>query len=111
MLRRGSCRQAGSLVLEASLNIRDLETQYNLRLPRDEGFETLAGFVLAQLQRIPTRVIAFFFSSAATRWWRWKAVAWSVRVENRPGPQGEEPAAHATAAGLKSAPGRTARYV
>jgi putative hemolysin len=42
-----------SLVLDAALNLRDLETQYNLRLPRDEGFETLAGFVVAQLQRIP----------------------------------------------------------
>jgi CBS domain containing-hemolysin-like protein len=42
-----------SLVLDGALNIRDLETQYNLHLPRDEGFETLAGFVLARLQRIP----------------------------------------------------------
>jgi putative hemolysin len=40
-------------VLDASLNIRDLETQYGLILPRDAGFETLAGFVLARLQRIP----------------------------------------------------------
>ena len=40
-------------VLEGSLNIRDLETQYGLILPRDAGFETLAGFVLARLQRIP----------------------------------------------------------
>jgi CBS domain containing-hemolysin-like protein len=42
-----------SLVLDASLNIRDLESQHHLRLPRDEGFETLAGFVAARLQRIP----------------------------------------------------------
>jgi len=42
-----------SLVLDAALNIRDLESQHNLRLPRDEGFETLAGFVTTQLQRIP----------------------------------------------------------
>jgi CBS domain containing-hemolysin-like protein len=42
-----------SLVLDAALNIRDLESQHNLRLPRDDGFETLAGFVLAKLQRIP----------------------------------------------------------
>jgi CBS domain containing-hemolysin-like protein len=26
---------------------------YQITLPRDGGFETLAGFVLAQLQRIP----------------------------------------------------------
>jgi putative hemolysin len=41
------------LVLEGSVNIRDLEAEYGLTLPRDAGFETLAGFVLARLQRIP----------------------------------------------------------
>ena len=41
------------MVLEGSTNIRDLESQYQLRLPRDEGFETLAGFVMTTLQRIP----------------------------------------------------------
>jgi CBS domain containing-hemolysin-like protein len=41
------------LLLEGAVNIRDLETQYDLVLPRDAGFETLAGFVLARLQRIP----------------------------------------------------------
>src|SRR5260370_15522272 len=41
------------LVLEGPVNIRDLETQHGLLLPRDAGFETLAGFVLARLQRIP----------------------------------------------------------
>jgi putative hemolysin len=40
-------------VLDGSENIRDLETQHGLLLPRDAGFETLAGFVLARLQRIP----------------------------------------------------------
>jgi len=42
-----------TLSLEGSVNIRDLETQYELLLPRDAGFETLAGFVLSRLQRIP----------------------------------------------------------
>jgi putative hemolysin len=41
------------LVLDGSVSIRDLESQYELELPRDAGFETLAGFVLARLQRIP----------------------------------------------------------
>jgi CBS domain containing-hemolysin-like protein len=40
-------------VLEGSVNIRDLESQYQLILPNDAGFETLAGFVLARLQKIP----------------------------------------------------------
>jgi putative hemolysin len=42
-----------ALLLEGSFSIRDLESQYDLALPRDAGFETLAGFVLARLQRIP----------------------------------------------------------
>jgi putative hemolysin len=41
------------LSLEGSVNIRDLETEYGLILPRDAGFETLGGFILARLQRIP----------------------------------------------------------
>src|SRR6266481_7253201 len=39
------------MVLEGSVNIRDLEAQYGLALPRDAGFETLGGFILARLQR------------------------------------------------------------
>src|SRR6195256_1173135 len=42
-----------AMILEGSVNIRDLEAQYGLTLPRDAGFETLAGFILARLQRIP----------------------------------------------------------
>jgi putative hemolysin len=49
------------LVLEGSLNIRDLESQYGLVLPKDGGFETLAGFVLARLQKIPAAGDAFDF--------------------------------------------------
>jgi len=41
------------LLLEGSTNIRDLESQYQLSLPRDAGFETLAGFMFANLQKIP----------------------------------------------------------
>jgi len=44
---------APSMTLDGSVNIRDLESQYHIALPRDEGFETLAGFVLMQLQKIP----------------------------------------------------------
>jgi magnesium and cobalt exporter, CNNM family len=42
-----------AVILEGSFGIRDLESQYQLSLPRDGGFETLAGFVLARLQKIP----------------------------------------------------------
>ncbi len=41
------------LALDASIGIRDLESQYDISLPRDGGFETLAGFVLSRLQKIP----------------------------------------------------------
>ncbi|MBV9761815.1 MAG: HlyC/CorC family transporter [Acidobacteriaceae bacterium] len=41
------------LQLEGSTTIRDLETRYNLALPADAGFETLAGFLLFQLGHIP----------------------------------------------------------
>ena len=41
------------LVLEGSVNLRDLETQMHWSLPREGGVETLAGFLLARLGRIP----------------------------------------------------------
>ena len=50
-----------SIVLNGAVNIRDLESQYKINLPRDEGFETLAGFVLAKLQRIPALGDSFEF--------------------------------------------------
>jgi CBS domain containing-hemolysin-like protein len=47
------------LVLDGAVNIRDLESQYDLKLPQDEGFETLAGFLLSRLQKMPTGGEAF----------------------------------------------------
>jgi CBS domain containing-hemolysin-like protein len=44
---------AEGLVLEGSVNLRDLETQMHWNLPREGGVETLAGFLLAQLGHIP----------------------------------------------------------
>ena len=41
------------MVLDGTISLRDLESQYELQLPRDSGFETLAGFMLSQLQKIP----------------------------------------------------------
>jgi putative hemolysin len=49
------------LVLDGAENIRDLESQYELVLPRDAGFETLAGFVMARFQRIPQVGDAFTY--------------------------------------------------
>src|SRR5437867_1272951 len=42
-----------TMVLDGTISLRDLESQYELQLPRDSGFETLAGFMLSQLQKIP----------------------------------------------------------
>jgi CBS domain containing-hemolysin-like protein len=42
-----------SMVLDGATTIRDLETLYQITLPRDEGFETLAGFLISKLQRLP----------------------------------------------------------
>jgi putative hemolysin len=47
------------LVLDGAVNIRDLEAQYELKLPQDEGFETLAGFLLSRLQKMPAGGEAF----------------------------------------------------
>jgi putative hemolysin len=49
------------MILDGSLNIRDLEAEYGLTLPRDAGFETLGGFILARLQRIPSLHDCFEF--------------------------------------------------
>src|SRR3954453_20028884 len=42
-----------SLLLEGNIGLRDLESQYDLLLPRDAGFETLAGFMLSKVKNIP----------------------------------------------------------
>jgi putative hemolysin len=47
------------LVLDGTINIRDLEAQYDLKLPQDEGYETLAGFLLSRLQKMPAGGEAF----------------------------------------------------
>ncbi len=47
------------LLLDGAINIRDLEAQYDMQLPQDEGYETLAGFVLSRLQKMPTGGEAF----------------------------------------------------
>src|SRR5271155_4557290 len=49
----------GPLLLDGSVNIRDLEAQYELKLPQDEGYETLAGFLLSRLQKMPAGGEAF----------------------------------------------------
>ncbi len=45
--------ESRELELDGSINIRDLEVQYGITIEGDAGFETLAGFLLFQLGRIP----------------------------------------------------------
>jgi CBS domain containing-hemolysin-like protein len=43
----------GAMVFDAALNVRELETRYNIVLPEDPAYETVGGFVLSQLGFIP----------------------------------------------------------
>src|SRR5258708_30295375 len=43
----------GALIFDAALNVRDLDTHYNITLPDDPAYATVGGFVLDQLGFIP----------------------------------------------------------
>ena len=43
----------GALIFDAGLNVRDLESQYNIAVPDNPAYETVGGFVLAQLGFLP----------------------------------------------------------
>jgi CBS domain containing-hemolysin-like protein len=43
----------GTTIVEGSTSLRDLEEDFDLTLPRDGGFETIAGFLMARMQKIP----------------------------------------------------------
>jgi putative hemolysin len=42
-----------AMIFDASLGLRDLESQYNIVLPEDRSYATVGGFVLARLGFIP----------------------------------------------------------
>ncbi|MGO8719651.1 MAG: hemolysin family protein [Acidobacteriaceae bacterium] len=44
---------SGTLVLHGNVTLLDLETQMGWHLPHDGGVETLAGFLLVHMQKIP----------------------------------------------------------
>jgi CBS domain containing-hemolysin-like protein len=50
-----------AMIFDASLSLRDLETQYNILLPEDPSYATAGGFVLAQLGFIPRGGESFDF--------------------------------------------------
>ncbi|MBI3994570.1 MAG: HlyC/CorC family transporter [Nitrospirae bacterium] len=43
----------GSMVVDASMSVRDLQNDYGLSLPESSEYETLGGFFLSQIQSIP----------------------------------------------------------
>jgi putative hemolysin len=43
----------GAIIFDAALNVRDLDTQYNITLPEDPAYATVGGFMLDQLGFIP----------------------------------------------------------
>jgi len=49
------------LVVDASMSLRDLASEREIILPRGEGYETLAGFVLARLGFIPKGGESFIY--------------------------------------------------
>ncbi len=75
------------LVLEGSVNLRDLELQMHWKLPREGGVETLAGFLLARLGRIPHggESVDYEGRRVTITEMRGNRIA-KVRVENAPGP-------------------------
>jgi putative hemolysin len=53
----------GAVVFDAALNVRDLDTQYNITLPEDSAYATVGGFVMAQLGFIPRGGESFEFGT------------------------------------------------
>ena len=51
----------GAIVFDAALNVRDLDTQYNIVLPEDPAYATVGGFVMDQLGFIPRGGESFEF--------------------------------------------------
>jgi CBS domain containing-hemolysin-like protein len=50
-----------ALLVDAAISLRDLAKDYEIELPRDAGYETLAGFVLARLGMVPLGGETFTF--------------------------------------------------
>jgi len=43
----------GSLIFDAALKVRDLDSQYGITVPEDSSYETIGGFVLTHLGFLP----------------------------------------------------------
>lgn len=87
------------LRVDGSLGLRELADDYGIELPRDAGYETLAGFVLDRLGVVPQGGETFVFGNHHYTVMKMdgRRVA-SVRLERLPGtsPQQGTPAASGT---------------
>ncbi|MEW6161948.1 MAG: hemolysin family protein [Nitrospirota bacterium] len=43
----------GTMIIDASISIRDLSEDYNIEIPESPEYDTLGGFIVTYLQRIP----------------------------------------------------------
>jgi putative hemolysin len=43
----------GSMIIDAGISVRDLREDYGIEIEESEEYETLGGFILTSLQRIP----------------------------------------------------------
>lgn len=43
----------GTMIIDASISVRDLNEDYNVEIPESPEYETLGGFIVTHLQRIP----------------------------------------------------------
>jgi len=65
MLSSGPSRLPMRAYFDAALNVRDLDTQYNIALPEDPAYATVGGFVLDQLGFIPKEAKALSMAISA----------------------------------------------
>jgi magnesium and cobalt exporter, CNNM family len=84
----------GSYIVDASISIHDLADQHNLAFPESAEYETLAGFVITQLQRMPRSGEIVNYEG-----WRLTIVDMDgrriarVKIESRPNDAGRKEAA------------------
>jgi putative hemolysin len=83
----------GAIIFDAALNVRDLDTQYNITLPEDPAYATVGGFVLDQLGFIPRGGESFEYGN-----YRFSVVEMDgkrvarVKVQRARTPAGDRPA-------------------
>src|ERR1700730_931834 len=68
----------GGMIFDAAINVRELETQYNIVLPDDSFYETVGGFVLNRLGFIPRGGESFEFDG-----WRFTVMEMDRRRVSR----------------------------